>query len=366
MSSSYFYSLFLFLSFAFYFLWHPSLLFKAENSLWIKGIWLFVLINIYFISFTFIATAYDSYLAKIASNDTERLTVSQYKTLFASLGMIVVLPFIAYHNIALASNGILLISVLLLAICCLGITQDKTKENFSKNIKKKTASNQRESFSFFKNLKYFRDKKYFLYFLLVVLLMDAGVNIFLKNLDYYIVHVLLPKDSLLANLAEQRERLKLILFASFSLSLLLALPFWKWYAQKTTMLKGAKIGLFFLMFLFPSFLFFTNHFTSYVLIVLVFILIGFFYSAFTLVGFALLGQFAVKEKQVGLLFGLNIFVKKIGLILGLFLFSLIVEVFTFLDLVYWSFKSMGGMISLLTVLAYFFFLANLLSIILAK
>ena len=342
-----------FLIFSFYFLWHPHLLFTEETSLWIKSFWVFLIINVYFIAFTFITTAYDSYLAKIAQSSSERLTISQYKTLFGGIGVIISLPFIAYRDISLASNGILIISVVCFIFCCFGITKDKIIDS-EKQVNRINLFSYKNNF-FINVIQFFKGRKYFLYFLLIVILTDAAINLFLKNLDYYVANILAPETNSTTDFIAIRERLKFLLFGCFSISLMASLPLWKWLANKHSMIKVTRIGLLVLIFLFPPLFFFNNHLLSYFLITLIFSLIGFFYAAFTLTEFAFIGEFEKKETQTGLLFGLSIFAKKIGLIMGLFLFSFVVEIFSFFDLTIWSFRSVSLMISLLIFLAYFCF-----------
>jgi len=328
---------------SFVLLWYPPYTDGTHYS--INFVYLFIVANTFFTAFTMVAIPYDAHLAEIAVSKKERMTASSYKAVFAIAGIIITTIVISLTTIEYGS--------LILAAVALGalvITLGSIKEKSSRVLSSRPP--------FWHSVKTAFKNKNFLRLCLFILCTETACNIFIKYVEYFSCHIIMPQlnsRSTTANLSQ--HQVSGMLLGVFIAAVITAIPFWYKMTQYYPKKKLLLADMYYLLLVFPLFYFvgFIPGINVMTQGLVYFALVGLGYSAINILVIAKIADASdihlnnTGQGAQAIHFGVYNFTKKLGLGTGLFIFIAVILLAEYFANTVTGFRLIGPVIALIVL-----------------
>ncbi|MBD3216384.1 MAG: hypothetical protein GF311_27470 [Candidatus Lokiarchaeota archaeon] len=326
---------------SFVLIWFPP--FGRSGGFWPNFIYLFVVVNLFFTSFTLFAIPYDAHIAELSKTKGERLTASRYKSVFAVIGIVLASIFLGSGELRTTSIAVAGIAGFSFLVSIAGIRERHT--------------HAREPLRLIPAFRTTFSDTGFLKLCLLILCIESAGNIFIKDIEYFTDHILIR-----AQPTADRTLSISGLYLSFIVAMVAGLPFWQYLAARSTKLRALKHCLCYLIVLFPLYYLvgYIPGLSPVMTAWVYYALVGFGYGAVNLLIIAILADVTDHDTRTGglrreaMYFGVYAFIRKMGFAAGVFIFSTAIGVFEYFDRLTLGFRLIGPLIAVIALFGYFF------------
>ena len=303
-------------------------------------LYLFFMVNVFFLSYTGYAIPYDAYLVEIAPQKKEKIFASAFKAFFALVGIFLAISLLGLATFETALLGALGISALSFVAVLPTVTD--------------THRSEKEAKWRWKEFIPHKVHLSFIYLIIFILCMESSLALFIKNLEYLIKHILMP------HLGKTHESIRSTLLYSFIGALIISLPLWSLLGKKGTiksLLIFSSVGLSLTGFFYVGI---GMQEVTLPWIAALFVSGGFFFGGYTLYVVVAVAEFAnayrrlEKRHREGTHFGFFAFARKAGIVVSIVVFTSVVEIAEAWKITKHPYLIIGPLMSLFMLLGIWF------------
>lgn len=283
-----------------------------------KVLYTAVCTNFFFTAYTMFAVPYDSFLDNICADDSERVRAAKYKTGFGLIGIACAIPFLGMRDIRSGAVLIAAAAFLPLAVSSsvffkkeIVLTATRSDGLVTRKIHQKSIT-----------------PRWTISLMCAVICIEAASNIFIKNIDYFTTHILKP------HYLQSEINFQHILYAVFFSAIITGLFVWPKIADRPGKILFKSIRY---LCITAPFFFFTGFIPGISPLMqtgLFFFIIGFLYCACAVMTIAVITRHAgimhnYRHNVIsgaGMIFGIYIFCRKLGISLGVLLYSTLLNI----------------------------------------
>jgi GPH family glycoside/pentoside/hexuronide:cation symporter len=301
------------LALTFFLIWVPPV--KGESIY--NALWLFILLNGYFIALTITGVPYRSVIPDIAPSSKERLSVSMWMALFGSIGALIAAgatgPIIGVFGYAPMGAMLGIVGCASFWIALLGVRE-----------RQRSTKDLETHLSIFGAVRETLKNKEFLAFGAAVLAFQVGFQMFMIVVPYFVKVILGRPEAQVA-----------IFQGSFVVIMICALPLWALIGNKIGKRKGQLLALSLMVILFPIFFFigFLPFVDKFVQALIYFCLMAVPISGLYVFPNAIVGditdydELITKKRREAMYYGGFGFLEKAAWAISAFLFGFILDIF---------------------------------------
>lgn len=217
------------LALSFFLLWVPP----VAGESWLNVLWLFVFINVFFVMLTVTAVPYRSVIPDIAPDSRERISVSAWKVVFGTIGVMIASvgsgPVIAAFGYPVMGAILAVVVLVSFWLSLLGIKERPRSEvDLQTTLALKDAIVQ--------TLK----NRHFLAFAASIVSFQVGFQLFMIVLPFFVTVILLEGEAQVA-----------IYQGAFIVIMMMGIPLWIWLGNRIGKRKGQLISLLLVALIYP-------------------------------------------------------------------------------------------------------------------